>query len=389
VAVVFAFFREWRTTLIPILAIPVSIVGAFFIMQVAGFSINVLTLLGIVLAIGLVVDDAIVVLENIYTKIEAGVPPVEAGIQGTREIFFAVIATTIALAVVFLPLLFLGGLSGRLFREFGVTIAGAVILSAFVALTLTPMLSSRLLRRRTSHSWLFLRTEPLFEALTRNYGQGLDIILSRRWLAPVILVVTVASIVIFGRLIPKELVPMEDRGRITVRATGPEGVSFDYMQAYMDDLTQLLAETIPETSLLMMQVPGGGGGNGAQGVVNSGFVRVFLPDKQDRARSQQDIVDSVQKAARTLPGARIVVSQESTIGERRAGSGGIQFVIQAPNLAALAEVLPGFLDAARESDVFDTVDTDVRFNKPEIQIAIDRDRAQNLPSAASVSDTSS
>ncbi len=380
VAVVFAFFREWRTTLIPILAIPVSIIGTFFIMQLAGFSINVLTLLGIVLAIGLVVDDAIVVLENIYTKIEAGMPPEEAGIQGTREIFFAVVATTITLAVVFLPLLFLGGLSGRLFREFGVTIAGAVLLSAFVALTLTPMLSARLLRRRTGHGWLFRKTEPFFEAITQGYGRSLGGFLRRRWLAPVVLVVTAGLIFLSLQMLPRELVPLEDRGRLTVRATGPEGAGFDYMHGYMDRLTELLARQVPETELLMMQVPGGGGGGGAQGVVNSGFVRVFLPDKGERARSQQDIVDELQKTLRQVPGARVNISQESTIGERRAsgGGGGVQFVIQAPNLAALEEVLPRFLDEARQQSVFATVDTDLRFNKPELQIEIDRDRAQAL-----------
>lgn len=379
VGVVFAFFREWRTTLIPILAIPVSIIGAFFIMRVAGFSINVLTLLGLVLAIGLVVDDAIVVLENIYTKIEAGVPPVEAGIAGTREIFFAVIATTITLAVVFLPLLFLGGLSGRLFREFGLTIAGAVVLSAFVALTLTPMLSSRLLKRKRSHGWLFRSTEPLFEMMTARYGRGLERCMRWRWVAPIVLIVTIGLIFLFAKLVPRELVPMEDRGRITVRATGPEGVSFDTMHGYMDDLTQVLATTIPEADVMMTQVPGGGGGGGVQGVVNSGFVRVFLPEKSERSRSQQDIVDDVQKSVRSLSGARINVSQESTIGDRRAsGGGGVQFVIQAANLAALEEVLPAFLDDARKSEVFVTVDSDLKFNKPEVQVTIDRDRAQTL-----------
>lgn len=379
VGVVFAFFREWRTTLIPILAIPVSIIGAFFIMDAAGFSINVLTLLGIVLAIGLVVDDAIVVLENIYTKIEAGVPAIEAGIEGTKEIFFAIIATTITLAVVFLPLLFLGGVSGRLFREFGVTIAGAVLLSALVALTLTPMLSSRLLRRQTSHGWLFRRTEPLFVALTACYARALDFCLGRRWLAPVVLLATGGLIFVFLGAVPRELVPMEDRGRLSVRATGPEGVSYDYMHAYMDDLTALLKKTIPEADMLMTQVPGSGGGGGAQGLVNSGFVRVFLNDKSLRQRTQQDIVDAVQKAVRTLPGARVSVSQESTIGDRRSSSsGGVQYVIQAPNLEALEQVLPDFLEEARKSNVFVTVDSDLKFNKPEVQVTIDRDRAQTL-----------
>ncbi len=381
VLVVFAFFREWRTTLIPVLAIPVSIIGAFAIMRAAGFSINTLTLLGIVLAIGLVVDDAIVVLENIYAKIEAGVEPWRAGVEGTREILTAVVSTTITLAVVFLPLLFMGGLSGRLFREFGVTIAGAVLVSALVALTLTPMMSARLLRAHAAgheRGWLFRKTEPFFVGLERAYARCVDVALRWRWVAPLFLIgAGVISYQVLNRL-PRELAPLEDRGRVWVRANAPEGVSYDYMQTFMDDLAGAVAERAPEAHMMMTQVPGFGGGPGAQGIVNSGFVRVFLKGKAERMRSQQEIADDLQTLAREFTGARVNVTQEASIGERRAASGGVQFVIQAPTLQALEETLPAFLEEARKSPAFAFVDSDLKFNKPEVQLHIDRDKAQAL-----------
>ena len=376
--VVFAFFREWRTTLIPVVAIPVSIIGAFAVMKAAGFSINTLTLLGVVLAIGLVVDDAIVVLENIYAKIERGVPPRQAGVEGTREIFGAVIATTIVLAVVFLPLLFMGGLSGRLFREFGVTIAGAVLISAVVALTLTPMLSARMLKRHAGHGWLFRVTEPFFHGLERGYGRTLRGFLRHRWLAAVVLGTALVAIWQGWQVLPRELAPLEDRRRVWVRANGPEGAGFDYMSGFMDELAIAVAERVPEARIMMTQVPGVGGAPGAQGVVNSGFVRIFLEDKADGGRTQQEIAETLQPLARQFTGARVNVTQEASIGERRAGVSGVQFVIQAPELAALQEVLPGFLDEVRKSAVFSFVDSDLKFNKPEVRLSINRDKAQTL-----------
>ena len=378
VLVVFCFLREWRTTLIPVLAIPVSIIGTFAVMYAAGFSINTLTLLGIVLAIGLVVDDAIVVLENIYAKVESGMPPLEAGIQGTREIFFAVLSTTLTLAIVFLPLLFMAGLSGRLFREFGVTVAGAVLISAFVALTLTPMLSTRLLRRRIERGWLFERTEPFFRALESGYAQGLRWFLARRWLAPVILVFAVGLIYVLMLALPRELAPTEDRGRIWVRATAPEGVSYDYMQAFMEDLTRTVVTAVPEAKMSITQVPGSSGALGVQAAANTGFVRLFLKDKAERERSQVEIAAQLQKMARQITGARINITQEPSIGERRANQSGIQFVLQAPDLDALRERLPAFLNAASEHPAFVYVDSDLKFSKPEVRVTIERDKAQTL-----------
>jgi multidrug efflux pump len=379
VMVVYAFLREWRTTLIPVLAIPVSIVGAFWIMSMAGFSINTLTLLGVVLAIGIVVDDAIVVLENIYSKIEAGMSPREAGIAGTREIFLAVVATTITLAVVFLPLLFMGGLSGRLFREFGMTIAGAVLISALVALTLTPMLCSRLLKPHQGHGWLFRVTEPFFDWLESAYGHGLASSLRRRWLGLAILLAAGGVIYLFFNLLPRELAPLEDRGRLWVRATGADGASYDYMQNFLDDLAKATAERVPEASLMMTQVPQqGGSSTGGAGAVNSGFVRMFLKDREGRERSQQEIAEDLRILQRQFTGARLNITQEASVGERGGSNGGVRFVVQGPDVAALSEMLPKFLDEVAKSPVFTFVDSDLKFSKPEVRVNINRDKAQAL-----------
>jgi hydrophobe/amphiphile efflux-1 (HAE1) family protein len=376
VLVVLAFLREWRTTLIPVIAIPVSIIGTFAIIHAAGFSINTLTLLGLVLSIGLVVDDAIVVLENIHSKIEAGAPPLDASIAGTKEIFFAVVSTTLTLAVVFLPLLFMGGLSGRLFREFGVTIAGAVIISALVALTLTPMLSARLLRASHGRSWLFRKTEPFFEALERGYERRLDNFLRRTWLPLALLAGTAAFIFVLFTSLPRELAPMEDRGRVWVRATGPEGVGYEYMQRQLDALARATAELVPEAHFMMTQVPGMGGGNGVQGPVNSGFVRVFLKDKSQRERTQLQIADSLRVLQKRFPAVRVNITQEASIGERRANETGVRFVVQAVDTTSLEEALPRFLAAAGDNDVFSFVDSDLKFSKPEVRVTIDREKGQ-------------
>ena len=378
VLVVFAFLREWRTTLIPVLAIPVSIVGTFAVMNVAGFSINTLTLLGIVLAIGLVVDDAIVVLENIYAKIETGMPALEAGIAGTREIFLAVISTTITLAIVFLPLLFMGGLSGRLFREFGVTIAGAVIISALVALTLTPMLTTRLLRQHREHGWLFRNTEPFFTGLERRYAAGLGGILRAPWVAVVVLAGAGALIYLLLHSLPRELSPTEDRGRLWVRARAPDGVAFDYMQGLMDELAAATAERVPEAELMMTQVPSGGGGQGLQVPVNNAFVRLFLKDVETRKRSQSQIADDLRTLQKQFPEVRLNITQEASVGEKRGNETGLTMVLQAPELDDLRDGLPRFLDEVRKSPAFTFVDSDLKFSKPEVHVRFDRDKAQAL-----------
>jgi len=376
VLVVFAFLREWRTTLIPVIAIPVSVIGALGLMAVAGFSINTLTLLGIVLSIGLVVDDAIVVLENVYSKVEEGRSPLAAAIAGANEVFTAVIATTISLVVVFLPLLAMAGLSGRLFREFGLTISGAVLISAAVALTLTPMLSSRLLQTHV-RSRLFVRTEPLFTALERGYSRALAGSLQRPSLALCVVVGACGVAWLLQATLQRELAPLEDRGRVWVRATAPDGVSFDYMQRFMDEIAATTARRVPEAHLLMTQVPGSSG-NGVQGAVNNGFVRLFLDDPAERTRTQQEIAASLRSLAGEFTGARVNITQEASIGERRSSSSGVEFVLQAPELELIREKLPMFLDAARASPVFSFVDTDLTFSSPEVRVSIDREKAQAL-----------
>ena len=258
VLIIFLFLRDWRTTLIPVLAIPVSLIGAFFIMYLANFSINVLTLLGIVLAIGIVVDDAIVVLENIYTKIEDKMEPLEAAIIGSREIFFAIISTTVTLAAVFFPIIFLQGITGRLFREFGVVIAGSVIISAFVALTLTPMLSSKILKKREHHNRFYEMTEPFFIKMNKAYSKYLDIFLKRKWVALALSVLMLVLVYLLFKNIPSELAPIEDRSRLQISATSPEGTSFDYMSSFMDSLSVMVDSTVNEKEVAISITAGGG-----------------------------------------------------------------------------------------------------------------------------------
>jgi len=375
VLVIFLFLRDLRTTLIPVLVIPVALLGAFFVMYVAGFSINVLTLLGLVLAIGLVVDDAIVVLENIYAKIEGGRNPLEAGVVGTREIFFAVIATTLALVAVLMPLLFIGGLTGRLFREFGITLAGAVITSSFVALTLTPMLSSRLLKPHARHSWFYRRTEPFFQSLAGGYRSALEGLMARRWLAAPIVLACAGLIGFFLVTLPQELAPIEDRSTLRVSATAPEGATFAYMDRYMDQLYGVVEEEVPETeSMIWVTSPG----FGASSSVNSGFARLVLTEPGERERSQSEIAAGLSAELGKLTGARAFVSESPTISVGRRRGLPVSFVIQAPNLERLKEVLPTFLERAEAHPTFPFVDVDLKFDKPELRVDIDRDRARDL-----------
>ncbi len=374
VLIIFAFLREWRSTFIPVVVIPISLIGTFFIMYVAGFSINVLTMLGLVLAIGLVVDDAIVVLENIYAKIEAGMDPVEAGVKGVREIFLAVIATTVALAAVFLPILFLGGLTGRLFREFGVVLAGAVILSSFVALTLTPMLSTRLLKRGAHDSWIHRTTEPLFVGLARGYRAALAGFLRVRWLAFPVLALALGGAWFLANSLPRELAPLEDRGSLRIVVSAPEGATYEFMSGFMDRVDDLVRTAVPEAaSVVTVTSPG----FGSTSTVNSGFVRVRLPPATERARPQSEIAAAVTGELRALSDGRIVVVQDPTIGSRRGGLP-VQFVVQARTLEQLEAVIPAFLDEARRDPAFTFVDVDLKFTKPELNIEIDRDRAEVL-----------
>lgn len=372
-AIIFLFLRDWRTTVIPIATIPISLIGAFFVMYLLGFTINVLTLLGIVLAIGLVVDDAIVVLENIYVKIEEGEDPAEAAKKGSTEIYFAVISTTVSVVAVFLPVIFLQGLTGRLFREFGLVVASSVAISAFVSLTLTPMMSAKILKRRANQPWLYRVTEPFFNSLTNAYAKSLQGFMQRRWLAFVIIAAAVGLIYFLGTTVPSELAPMEDRSEFRFQAQAPEGATFEYMDKYVQELTDFVGAEVPERAGMVSVTAPGFGGSG----VNSGFVRVILKDPKDRDRTQQQIVDDITGKARKYTGVRTFITQAQTIGDRRGGFP-LQFVIQAGEIDKLRKVLPDFMAKANASPKFAFVDLDLKFNKPEINITIDRDKARNL-----------
>lgn len=369
VLIIFLFLRNWRTTLIPVLAIPVSLVASFFIMYLAGFTINILTLLAIVLAIGLVVDDAIVVMENIYTKVEAGMDPKQAGIVGANEIFFAVIATTIALVAVFFPIVFLQGITGRLFREFAVVIAGAVVVSSFVALTFTPMISTKLLKRNATDNRFYRWSEPFFRGLNNLYGRGLDVFLRYRWMAILILIGSGVAISFLWPAIPSEMAPLEDRSRVNINSTAPEGTSFDYMARYADEISKLIDSLVPEQKGTMENV-GRGGTNGAS-------FNIMLVDADERGRTQQEIADALNGEVSKMTGARSYVTQQQTFGGGRGGLP-VQYVIQAPTLDDLKEVLPTFMAEVSQSPIFSASDLNLKFTKPEVTVDINRDKASML-----------
>jgi multidrug efflux pump len=371
VAIIFIFLRNWRSTLIPVIAIPVSIISTFFVMYVAGFSINVLTLIGIVLAVGLVVDDAIVVLENIHTKIEAGMPPLEAAVAGSREIYFAVISTTLALAAVFVPILFLEGLTGRLFREFGVVLVGAVLVSSFVALSLTPSLCRLFLRRETSHGAVHRWSESVLDALGEAYTNSLASFLGRRWLVVPILGLSAAAIAALLAYLPQELAPLEDRSSLRITVRGPEGASFEYMDHHMDKLATYVADELPEVETGLSIVGAGGMG------VSTGRLILFLSDPEERSRSQQQVFQQFSDDAGRFTGTRVFPSQPPTIGDRRSGQP-VKYVLQAATLEELVEVLPPFLEAASARPELRFVDLDLKIDRPEGSIAIDRRKAADL-----------
>ena len=373
--VIFLFLRDWRTTLVPIVVIPVSLIGAFGVMALAGFSVNVLTLLALVLAIGLVVDDAIVVLENIYAKVEEGYDPRPAAVIGTKEIFVAVIATTLALVAVFLPIVFQGGIIGSLFREFGLTLAGAVVISSFAALTLTPMLSSKLLKRRAVQPWLYRKTEPFFEAMNDGYRRGLAAFLRVRWMAFVVMGVCGVLIWLLFANLESELAPQEDRSQLTVSANAPQGRGYAYMLDYMTRLEQVVRDAAPEIdATISITSPG----FGSSSSVNTGFMRVTLVPPDERGRAQDEIANAVQAAVKGLPGARVNVSQPPTIATSSGRGLPVQLVIQAPNLDALKEAIPALMDRVNQDPAFQFARVDLEFTLPELQVTVDRDRAQTL-----------
>ncbi|MFP5042243.1 efflux RND transporter permease subunit [Parasediminibacterium sp. JCM 36343] len=373
VMVIFFFFRDWLIALRPLIDIPISLVATFFIMYIAGFSINILTLLGIVLATGLVVDDGIVVTENIFRKIEEGLPLRKAALEGSKEIFFAVVSTSITLAVVFLPVIFLEGFVGRLFREFGVTLAAAVLISAFVSLTITPVLNVYLNRKDAGHGWLYNKTEPFFAGMENGYKRLLEGFMKARWIAWLIIAICAGMIYFIMKSLQSEIAPLEDRSSVRFTVTGAEGMSFNAMQNLTDKISNYLYDSIPERDFVFSRVPGNGS-------INSSQPRLSLIDPTLRTRSQADIANDLQKKLGRFNDARIFAVQEQTIA---VGGGAktalpVQFVLQNQDLNKLKAIIPKFLDEVRKDNTFANADVNLKFNKPEVQLTIDRTKVKAL-----------
>ena len=368
VLIVYLFLRDWRATLIPIVVVPVALIGTFFVMYMAGFSINILTLLALMLSIGLVIDDAIVILENIYVKMEEGMSPIQAGIAGTKEIFGAVIASTLALLAVFTPILFLDGITGSLFKEFGVVLIGTTVISTFVALTLIPMLSTKLIQPKEP-SKFYKKTEPYFQKMNAWYRGKLEGFLKNRqvtfWLLGGCFLLIVALMV----ALPNETAPLEDRSTLNISATAPEGATYEYMDKVMDQITEVVLEHVPETAVLSTTTSREAMNKG------DGFITLVHPD--DRDRSQQEIAEALGAELRKIPEARVQLQQPQTLSDGSSGMP-VQFVIQSPDEAALEEMLPSFMAAVEKEPIFSFSDVDLKFNKPILRIDIDRERARNL-----------
>ncbi len=363
IIIIFLFLRDWRVTLVPCIVIPVSLIGAFFVMYLAGFSINVLSMLAIVLAVGLVVDDAIVMTENIYIRIERGMTPKEAGIEGSKEIFFAVISTTITLVAVFFPIVFMDGMTGKLFREFSIVVSGAVIISSFAALTFTPMLATKLLVKREKKNWFYRKTEPIFDGMNRYYRKWLEGFLRHKWVALPIVLATLIAIVYLWKNIPAEMAPLEDRSRITINTRGPEGVTYEYMRDYTEEINILADSLMPDAEAITARVWNG-----------SGNIQIMLKDIKDRNYSQMEVAEKLSRAVQQKTKARSFVQQQTTFGGRR-GSMPIQYVIQATNIEKLEQILPVFMTKVYENPVFQMADVNLKFSKPEARISINREKA--------------
>ena len=366
IIIIFLFLRDWRVTLIPCIVIPVSLIGAFFVMYVAGFSINVLTMLAVVLSVGLVVDDAIVMTENIYIRIERGMRPFEAGIEGAKEIFFAVVSTTITLAAVFLPIVFMEGTSGRLFREFSFVVAGSVIISAFAALTFTPMLATKMLKYQEKKNWFYRKTEPFFEGMNNLYSRSLKAFLKRRVIAIPIVAVTMILIGVLWSQIPSEMAPLEDRSQITITTRAAEGASYEYIRDYTEEINALVDSVIPDAAFVTARVSSG-----------SGNIQITLKDIKDRDYTQMEVAEKMSQAIQKHTKARSFVRQQSSFGGRRS-SMPVQYVLQAVSLEKLQEVLPEFLAQVYDNPTFQMADVDLKFSSPEMRVNINRDKAGTM-----------
>lgn len=367
VVIIFLFLRDWRVTLIPCLVIPIALIGSFFVMYLLDFSINVLSMLAIVLSVGLVVDDAIVMTENIYLRIERGRSPLEAGIEGSHEIFFAVLSTSITLLAVFIPIVFMGGTTGKLFREFSFVIAGTVVISTFVALTFTPMLSTKILVRREKKNAFYRVTEPFFEGLNRYYGKSLDFCLQRKWLSLCVMGVALVSCIVMWARRPAEMAPLEDRSQITVRTQGPEGVTYEYMRDYTEAVNDIVDSIMPDAEYITARVFNGGGN-----------IQITLKDISQRNYTQMEAAARLTAAVQRENDARSFVQQQSSFTGGRGGRMPVQYVLQATNIEKLQEVLPTFMARVQEDPMFQMSDVDLKFSKPEVRISVNREKANML-----------
>ena len=374
--IIFIFLRDWRSTLIPLVAIPVSIISAFFIMYLGNFSINVLTLLGLVLAIGLVVDDAIVVLENIYSKIEKGMSPLQAARKGSDEIYFAVISTTVTLAAVFLPILFLGGVTGQLFKEFAIVVSGSVLISAFVALTLSPMMSAYLLKANASQGWLYRKTEPWFEALNNAYERSLRIFFRFRWLGFVLLLLSFGISWLLAPTLPSELAPLEDRSMVGLAVIAPEGTSFESMEETMKEINKYVSDSIPDLNENRTYAGIAATVGTLIQPVNGAFQWIFLKEPNDRksGMTQQQVFEKLVGASQKFRDVIIIPIQIPTIGGF-SSSQPLQYVVQAPDLQSLIDIMPSLMGKIYQSPKLSFQDPDFKINRPEIGITIDRQKA--------------
>ena len=368
IAIIFLFLRDFKTTLIPMLTIPISLIGVFFIIWILDFSINILTLLGVVLAISIVVDDAIVVLENIFAKVEEGLPTREAAVKGVNEIFAAVISTTLVLCAVFLPLFFMQGFTGRLFREFSVVIGGSTIISSFVALTLGSMLSSRFLKKGEKHNWFYTATAPFFEKLSSTYARFLGKILKSPLFAiPIILACAVVAIFAFMNL-PSELAPLEDRSRVNVQVTAHEGAPFLFISDKMKIIENLILDNVPELDRVLVQTA-----PGLAGSVNNGAASIMLVDPPKRKRSQQEIANSLRKVLSQVEGVRISIQQEQTIRVGSRSGLPVQVVVKASELDSLKKYLPDLMDKIQQSQLLTMADVNLKFTRPQLDVEMNRD----------------
>ncbi|OZA28041.1 MAG: multidrug transporter AcrB [Hydrogenophilales bacterium 17-61-9] len=374
VAVIFLFLRNWRATLIPFVTIPVSLIGAFIFLYAMGFSLNVLTLLGLVLAIGLVVDDAIVMLENIYRHIEEGMPPYEAAVKGAHEIGFAVLAMTLTLVAVFAPLAFAEGNTGKLFTEFALTVAAAVLVSGFVALTLTPMMASRMLRHEIRHNALFNFGERVLNGLKNGYTRGLTRVVRHPLI--ITLVFVLVAVAAFGLLksLKSELAPTEDRGFFIGFMLAPEGASMQYTDQYARQLEGIY-QGVPEVNTAFMVVAPG---LERPNPVNSALSFVMLKPWEERSRSQMAITESLgPQMFMGMPGVLAFPINPPSLGQSFRNPP-LQFVVQAPSYAELDQAVEALMEKVRAYPGLANADSDLKLNKPQLRVDINRDKAAQM-----------